>query len=318
MEDYKISVLLAAYNCEKYIAEAIQSLLNQSYTNIEILIADDCSADNTRKIIDSFTDHRLFTFHNDKNQKKPATINKLFTYSTGNLITIHDGDDISLPQRFEKTVAMFKKYPEIAMCGHFIQRMTEKGKLLNLYREKIDNFELIKENMYTMNTDGDASMVFKKNIIPNIGNQVLRPYFTNSMDYDLGLRIIEKYKSTNILEVLYFYRNVPNSISKGILNSKKLIMPKMANFFHKERLEKGDDALTRGDIKYLEAKEKEFWNPYLNDKTLHLREMAGAFMYYKMYNTAIIYAWKSVKNEPYKFINWRTLQHCLRKSFIGI
>ena len=73
-----VSVLLPAHNAEKYINETIDSILAQTYTNFELLIADDCSTDDTRKIIDSYSDNRIKCFHNSENLRKPKTRQKLF------------------------------------------------------------------------------------------------------------------------------------------------------------------------------------------------------------------------------------------------
>ncbi|MBK7819377.1 MAG: glycosyltransferase [Sphingobacteriaceae bacterium] len=64
-----ISILMPAYNCDKFVAKAIESILSQTYSNFELLIADDRSTDDTKKIIDSYTDQRIKRFHNDVNQR---------------------------------------------------------------------------------------------------------------------------------------------------------------------------------------------------------------------------------------------------------
>ena len=117
MDDYKITVLLSAYNAEKYVKEAIDSILDQTYKNFEIIISDDGSTDNTRYIIDSINDDRLKSFHNFRNQGKTFTINYLSSKATGSFVTVHDADDLSLPDRFEKQIVSFRKNPKLVMCG---------------------------------------------------------------------------------------------------------------------------------------------------------------------------------------------------------
>jgi hypothetical protein len=201
------------------------------------------------------------------------------------------------------------------MCGHEIQRISEKGKPLNLYRRKSVQFEEIQELMAHDNTDGDPSLFIKREVIENLG-EIYRPYFQNNMDYDFTLRIIEKYKITNIKEVLSYYRNVPNSISKGVYDFKKLITQDITKYLANERKEVGKDSIEKGDWGLIEKKEREFSKPYLNDQTLYLRKMASFFMYIRMEKTAINYMIKAVKIEPIKFENWKTLQYCVRKFLI--
>src|SRR5690606_23474520 len=192
-----ISVLMPAYNAASYIRPAIDSILSQDYRNFELLIADDCSTDNTRAIIDSYSDDRIKTFHNAENLRKPLTVQKLFSFSTGELVTIHDADDVSLPARFREIVNIFNAQPDICMCGHSIERISERGEPLGLYRMKVSDYEKIKRQMISENTDGDPSMFIRREVLENLG-EIFRPYFMNNMDYDLALRIIEKYRTTNL------------------------------------------------------------------------------------------------------------------------
>ena len=312
----KISVLIPAFNAEKYIEETLNSIFNQTYKNFEILIADDCSTDNTKKIINNINSSNLIKLHNERNLKKPLTVQKLFQNSTGEIITIHDADDISLPNRFERMVHQFKQLPHLGMCGHIIERISEKGKPLGLYRNKISDYKEIKKRMQHDNTDGDPSMFIRRSVLVELG-QIFRPYFNNNMDYDLALRIIEKNETSNVTEVLSYYRNVPGSISKGVHSYKKLVTQKMTQFFAMERKEKGSDALMREDWELIRRMETEFSQPYLNDPTLHYRQMASFFMYTRMNFEAIKYMFKAINKEPFKWNNWHTLQYCLRKTLIG-
>ena len=86
---------MPAYNCEKYIHQAIDSVLNQTHINFELLIADDCSTDTTKQIIDSYKDPRIKTFHNNINLGYLKASNKLFSLCKGSYITFQDADDTS-------------------------------------------------------------------------------------------------------------------------------------------------------------------------------------------------------------------------------
>lgn len=312
-----ISVLMPAYNAEKYIGKAIQSIISQTYTNWELLVCDDGSTDKTHEFATSFKDDRIKVFKNITNLKKPKTTNWLFTQSKGDLITIHDADDLSHKNRFDEIVNIFSKNNDLYICGHDIQRISESGKKLPLFRSKVSDYEKIKSSMLKENTDGDPSLFIKREVINSLC-EIYRPYFTNSMDYDFALRAIEKYKSSNLKKVLSYYRNVPNSISKGVTSYKKFIMPGMSLFFAYERAQKGFDSLEKGDWDTITKEEEKLSRPYAKDESLYLIKMAEFHMYYRMNKQAIAYAWSSVIKDPLRIRNWNTFQYCLRKTIFTV
>jgi glycosyltransferase involved in cell wall biosynthesis len=103
-----ISVILPVYNSEKYIFEAVQSILYQTYTNFELLILDDGSIDNTISIIENFNDERIILFKSEKNYGIVHQLNKGIDNCKGEFIARMDADDISHPERFEKQIIFFE------------------------------------------------------------------------------------------------------------------------------------------------------------------------------------------------------------------
>lgn len=114
-----ISVVMPVYNAEKYVAEAIESILNQTYNDFEFIIIDDCSTDDSYKIIEDYTekDKRIKLFRNEINMRLPKTLNFGISKSSGKYIARMDADDISLPERFAKQVEFMEQNPEIGVCG---------------------------------------------------------------------------------------------------------------------------------------------------------------------------------------------------------
>src|SRR5262249_32870532 len=88
-----VSILMTSFNAEAYIAEAIGSILRQTYSNWELLLADDCSTDQTRTVIAGFTDPRIRVYHNDHNMHYLRTRNKLIPLVRGEFIALLDADD---------------------------------------------------------------------------------------------------------------------------------------------------------------------------------------------------------------------------------
>jgi glycosyltransferase involved in cell wall biosynthesis len=105
-----ISVLLPCFNAELYIGEAIQSILNQTYENFELLILDDGSTDNTKSIIQSFRDSRIILLSENENKGIVYQLNKGIENARGEYIARMDADDVSFPQRFQKQIEFLDEY----------------------------------------------------------------------------------------------------------------------------------------------------------------------------------------------------------------
>ena len=130
-----ISVIMPCYNREKYIVEAIESILNQTYTNFEFIIIDDCSTDNTFEIVKEYAkkDNRILALKKDKNYCYVHSLNKGIEIAKGKYIARMDDDDISLPERFEKQVEFLEKNEDIIALGTFIEIFSDDMKKYNLW-----------------------------------------------------------------------------------------------------------------------------------------------------------------------------------------
>lgn len=120
MKEYpKVSLVMKVYNGEKYLAEAIDSILNQTFEDFELLIIDDGSTDSSAQIVRSYTDDRIRFLQNEENLGLCRTQNKVIAEARGEYIAVMDCDDISYPQRFEKQVHYLEEHPEVMMCGSY-------------------------------------------------------------------------------------------------------------------------------------------------------------------------------------------------------
>lgn len=119
----KVSVLMPVYKTkEEYLREAISSILNQTFTDFEFLILDDCPDDDREKIVKSYQDKRITYFKNEKNLGISASRNKLIDMAQGEYLAIFDHDDISMPTRLEKQVVYLDEHPEIGVVSSFIEK----------------------------------------------------------------------------------------------------------------------------------------------------------------------------------------------------
>ena len=113
----KISVILPVYNSELYIKETIDRVLNQTFSDFELLIIDDCSTDKTVSIIKEYSDERICLIEKEKNSGLINSLNFGISLAKGEYIARMDGDDICLLERFAKQVAFLDKNPTIILCG---------------------------------------------------------------------------------------------------------------------------------------------------------------------------------------------------------
>jgi glycosyltransferase involved in cell wall biosynthesis len=188
MNEPFLSVAVPAYNCALYLEEAIHSILNQTFTDFELILVNDGSTDDTEKIILSFNDPRIVYAKNEKNMGLVYTLNKALSLSRGKYIARMDGDDISLPDRFRKQVDFFKQHPDVKMLAGTIELMDADGKPTG-YWEKERRTITPQQIRRTLPHDnclahptmmGDAAL-FKQYCYSNKQK--------NAEDYDLWLRI---------------------------------------------------------------------------------------------------------------------------------
>lgn len=212
----KISVILPAYNAEKYLGESIESILNQSFQDFEFLIFNDGSTDTTKEIINDYNDRRIIAYHSDVNKGYVHWLNEGIKQAKGKYIARMDADDISLPERFQLQFDYMETHPEIGLCGSQI--------------EIIGSGELVKKPM----TDNEIRWWFF------IGNPIAHPvvmirkevlsqfqlFYKNDLkpaeDYEMWCRMSHKTKITNLQNILLKYRYHPNQESTanaGIQNT---------------------------------------------------------------------------------------------------
>lgn len=204
-----VSVLMPVYNGEKYLKEAIDSILSQTYSNFEFLIIDDGSTDKSKEIIKSYKDKRIRLIENETNLGLPKTLNKGLKLAKGKYIVRMDCDDISLPERIEIQVKYMDGNLDVGISGtRYIE--LENGKVINLPTE----FESIKIRLLFHCPINHPSVIIRKSII--IENTLF--YDENKIgeleDYDLWLRSSKFTEITNLAVPLVKYRTHENQLTK--------------------------------------------------------------------------------------------------------
>lgn len=132
MKDGLVSIIMPSWNTGKFIAESIHSVIDQTYTNWELLIVDDCSSDNTDEIVDSFQDNRIKYFKNEKNFGAAVTRNRAMREARGEWIAFLDSDDLWMPQKLEHQIRFMEKHG-IVFSYHNFEKMDENSRPLHVH-----------------------------------------------------------------------------------------------------------------------------------------------------------------------------------------
>ncbi len=205
----KISVLMPVYKTDKkYLREAIESILSQTFEDFEFLILDDCPNDDRKEIVKSYNDPRIKYFKNDQNLGITPSRNKLIEISTGEYLAIMDHDDISLPTRFEEQVKFLDDHPEVGVAGCWVERFPNTK--IAKYPENNKNIE-----QYLMQGCGIAhtAAMIRKSILTD-NNIQYEEKFSPSEDYYLWCNLIGKTQFYNIQKILMKYRIHKNNTTK--------------------------------------------------------------------------------------------------------
>ena len=204
-----VSVVMPAYNAEKFIGEAIESILNQTFKDFEFIILDDCSKDSTWKIIQEYAkkDERIVAVRNEKNLNIALNRNKGVEMSKGKYIVWADADDISKPERIEKLVNYMENHSEVGICGSNFQGFS--GDQIFETREFFEDDERLRKNIFKFSPVAQPTAIIRKECFSTVG--LFNPDYPPAEDIELSFRIGERYKFGNVTEILLRYRVHPSS-----------------------------------------------------------------------------------------------------------
>lgn len=198
MNNPKVSVLISTYNNSKFLKKSILSVLNQTYANLEILVLDDSSTDNTGVILKELQQisNNIKIYKNSVNQGLTKSLNKLFSFAEGEIISRHDTDDISFPSKIQRQVDLLQK-KNLDFC-------TSRAIVMNS-EKKIPGFSYYLPSKVLMkfkNPFIHGTLLIKKKVFEEIGGY--NEKFIYAQDYELFKRLIKSgYKFDVVKEPLY-------------------------------------------------------------------------------------------------------------------
>lgn len=247
MSEVKVSIVLPAYNAEKYLSKAISSILNQTFKNIELIVINDGSSDRTEEIIHSFKDNRLVYVKNQINLGLIQTLNNGFSLATGDYIARMDADDIAHPDRLKTQVKFLESLNHPAIVGSNIIIINNDEKIIKVPRKvhlsKEENFWIKYRKTPLQHPTVMMSCEIARKFIPFYQSQDV-----HMEDYAAWLRVNSQYPIYNINEPLLFYRMHDTNITK-IHNSSQT--QNMVNFLKKYYAETLGDQSKHNFIKNL-------------------------------------------------------------------
>ena len=214
MTGLRVSIVMAVYNGEPYLAEAIESVLSQTFEDFEFIIIDDGSTDDTWETLTRFAerDTRIVLLRNQPNAGVVRSLNRGLDYSRGSIITRQDADDISHPERIQQQLDYLDANPEYGLVAAVPQPIDIAGNPLDLsYWNATENEEIQHKLLENMCLCGPTIMV-RRECLEAVGF-----YFSEGLDasedYDICLRLAEVTKLASLEGSLYLYRQHPESAS---------------------------------------------------------------------------------------------------------
>jgi glycosyltransferase involved in cell wall biosynthesis len=202
-----VSILLATYNGEKFIKESIDSILNQTFTEWELLIGFNGTTDNSKNIVNEYNDSRIRIFDYDNDKGKAKTLNKLLLNVKYNWIALQDDDDVWLENKLEKQIKFIKDYDII---GTTISYIDENLNFKGAPSLSTNHEDIVKRSLSGDNQIANTSAIFKK--IDALEINGWDTSIDGIEDFDFWLRLIKNNKKTvNLSEKLVLHRIHSNS-----------------------------------------------------------------------------------------------------------
>jgi GT2 family glycosyltransferase len=211
MQDCKVTVLMSVYNGEKYLREAVESILNQTFTDFEFLIINDGSTDKSIEILQSYNDPRIKIISNEKNLGLTKSLNKGLNVARGQYIARMDADDISDPYRLEKQVSFLDMHPEIGLLGTQCQTVYSNCLDFELMQKPTNDLQIRWEILFECPFAHPTIMMRKNVLLTN--NLKYDETFHVAEDYELWTRLLKYTYGMNLNEPLMLYRVHSTNVS---------------------------------------------------------------------------------------------------------
>jgi len=200
----KVSIVLPTYNGSRYLREAIANCLNQTYSNIELIVVDDASTDDTPAILASYQDPRLQVIRHERNKRLPTALNTGFAHATGKYLTWTSDDNFYTPQAIETLVQYLEDHPLVAFVYSRCWLVDETGAV-------VGEVETGPPEGLEYNNCVGACFLYRREVYEAIGDYNAKVAL--SEDYEYWLRVMQRFRMAFLDEPLYYYRQHSQSLT---------------------------------------------------------------------------------------------------------
>jgi len=244
MDKALVSVVMPVYNAEKFLSQAIESVLYQTHKNFEFIIIDDCSTDNSYQISNKYkkNDSRIKLFKNAKNMGVGYTLNKAISKSKGRYLARMDADDIMDLERLAKQLSFFDKNTNVVCLGSWMTEINEKNQIIDYRITPLKHKQIYEKMLYEMAIQ-NPSLMINKGLVPK--NFIWCKTEGILDDLDLLFKLLQFGEFGNIGEFLMLYRIHDNNLS---LKNIKVTFNEALNIRKKAIIKYGYKPTIKGKI----------------------------------------------------------------------
>lgn len=236
----KVSVLMTVYNMSDYLHESVNSVINQTLSDFEFIIVDDCSTDDSWNILSKYfdEDNRIILIKNSENIGPAQSSNKALKIAKGEYIARLDADDIALPDRLQQQVDYMESNPSVALVSTGVQHIDEAGDNLETYFPPMDSLLLRWKHVYSSPLR-HPTVLWRHQLVKSTVNEYDVSY-KYALDYDFFVRVSKSLEIRTMPLILVKMRRNPNSISfsKGQLQDgfAAQISSQQFNFYFQDEI----------------------------------------------------------------------------------
>ena len=291
----RVSVIIPTYNRSYFLTKAIDSVLNQTYTDFEIIVIDDGSTDDTKDVLIPYQNKIKYIYQ--ENQGVACARNTGIKHSTGEFISLLDSDDLYLPNRLEKTIEILDRDKHLGLAHSDVIRITEDGKYIGKFERDTSCLDgYISDELLMLKTFLISSTItFRSNCIERVGyfDEKLSRY--GAEDRDMWIRISRYYPIKYIPKVLALYRDTTNSMSE---DHEKMLAGRLYVVDKYFPIKSGLNLARKRVLGII------------------YRKMADWYNHDGNYNYALLFYRKSLQSLPCDVITyWHLMKCCIKKYY---
>lgn len=207
----KVSVVMAVYNGLPYLNKAVESILNQTFSDFEFIIVNDASTDETLSVLQTYADPRIRIIDLPKNEGQTRSLNHGLQAAKGEYIARQDADDLSKPERLAEQVKFLDSHPDHLLLSTSVDMIDDNNRVKYVDVRPTQDAEIRTYIEEFGNPFCHGAAMFRRSVLEKVG--LYREGFRTSQDYDYWLRMAEHGKVANLAPALYQYRTHSGQMS---------------------------------------------------------------------------------------------------------